>query len=147
MKKICFILFLILPLSLFSQNDGPRRLALIFSLKSDEFKALVTSPKSQIKISNEVIGKISEIIEGKKEEYFIIVDKCKKSVTYDENGKPIGKADPELLRERGSVENEVCTSIYEILGEKRYRQLSRTLIDEAERRNAERLSNAMKNKK
>jgi len=147
MKKIYFILFLLYPLALLSQEDGPQRLPLIFSLNSDELRTLVTAKTSQIKMSEEDIISISKIIDEKKEEYFKFVDQVKKSLPYDANGKLIGKADPEKIRERETLHKEVCNSIYKILGDKRYKQFNRTLIDESERQNMERLKNAGKNTK
>jgi hypothetical protein len=147
MKKLFFILFLIFPLVLFSQEDGSRRLPLVFSLSGDELKTLITSKASRVKMSDEEIIKISKIIDGEKSEYFKLVDKVKKSIPFGANGRPIGKADSEVNRQLRTLSNEVCTSIYNILGDKRYRQFNRTLIDESERQNNERLRNAMKNRK
>lgn len=95
-------------------------------------------------MSDEEIISISKIIDGKKEEYLKLADQVRKSVPLDANGKPIGKADPELKRERETLYNEVCTSIYKIFGEKRYRQFYMTLINEYDRQNMERSKNAMK---
>ncbi len=142
MKNFYFILFLIFPFTLFSQESGVHNLPLIFSLSNDELRTLVTSKTSQIKMSEEEIIKISKIIEKRKEEYFRLVSKVKKSVPFDANGKPIGMADPEIKRERDALYNDVCTSIHDIFGEKRYKQLYLTLINEYDRRNTERLKSA-----
>ncbi len=147
MKKILVILFLMFPLAIFSQESVIHKLPLIFSLNSDELRTLVTAKTSRIKMSDEEIVKISKIIDEKKEEYFKLIDQVKKSIPIDLGGRPIGKADPEKMRERDALYNEVCTSIYGIFGEKRYKQFYMTLINEYERRNMERLKNAGKSKK
>jgi hypothetical protein len=147
MKNLFFILFLIFPFTLFSQESEVHNLPLIFSLKSDELRTLVMSKSTQIKMSDEEIDKLSKIIDEKKEEYFKLVDQVKKSVPVDLTGRPVGKADPELRRERDALYNEVCTSIYKIFNEKRYKQLYITLVNEYERRNMERLKNAGKSNK
>jgi len=147
MKKFWFVLFLIFPLFLFSQTYVSMWLPDIFSMKSDELSALVTSKNSQVKMSDKEIAEVIKIINERKEEYLSLSEKSKKSIPVDANGKPIGKADPELIRAREAVSSEVATSIYEFLGEKRFIQLKRTLMDEHERRNMEGLKKAMKNKK
>ena len=147
MKKFWFVLLLIFPLFLFSQTYVSMWLPDIFSMKSDELSALVTSKNSQVKMSDKEIAEVIKIINERKEEYLSLSEKSKKSIPVDANGKPIGKADPELIRAREAVSSEVATSIYEFLGEKRFIQLKRTLMDEHERRNMEGLKKAMKNKK
>ncbi len=147
MKNLFFILFLIFPFTLFSQESVINNLPLIFSLNSDELRTLVTAKTSQIKMSDEEIIKISKIIEGRKEEYFKLVEQVKKSLPRNSNGKIIGKADPQKMQEREAVINEVSTSIFDFLGEKRFRQFHRTLVYEVMRRNEEGFKNALKNKK
>lgn len=147
MKKFYFILFfLFFSLSLFSQAYVIQRPPLLFSLNNDDFRTVLTSKSSLVKMSDEEIAEISNIINERKEEYLSISEKTKKSIPFDANGKPTGKADPELLRAREAVGNEVATSIYEFLGEKRYIQFDKTLMNENERRNSEGLKKALKNK-
>jgi hypothetical protein len=98
-------------------------------------------------MSEEEIIRISKIIEGRKEGYFKLVDQVKKSLPRDSNGKIIGKADSQKMQEREAVINEVSTSIFDFLGEKRYRQFHRTLVNEVMRRSEEGLNNARKNNK
>jgi len=62
----------------------------------------------------------------------------------DASGKPLGKANPEFIAKINAVQREVSTLINVLLGDKRYRQFHRMLIDEAERKNMERLMNAEK---
>ncbi|MBP1671747.1 MAG: hypothetical protein H6Q22_1319 [Bacteroidetes bacterium] len=98
-------------------------------------------------MSDKEIVEIDKIISQRKEEFYILKEKGKKSIPYGENGLPIGKVDPEIKRESNTLTDEVCTSIYKILGEKRYEQFDRTLMNESARRNMERMNKAMKNKK
>lgn len=98
-------------------------------------------------MSDKEIVEVIRIISERKEEYLALSEKSKRSIPFNANGKPTGKADPEIVRAREAVGNEVATSIYELLGEKRYVQFDKTLIDENARRGSERLKNAMKNNK
>jgi len=148
MKKFCLFLFLIFPVvALFSQSHENLRLVGIFSMEGDELRVLVTSKNSQVKMSDKEIAEVIKIINERKEEYLTLNEKARKSSPVDANGKPAGKADPELIRARDAVGNEVYTSIYEILGEKRFIQFKRTLMNENERKNSEGLNKALKNKK
>ncbi len=147
MKKIWFVLFLIFPLALVSQSYVPQRPPLLFTLNGNELKTVLTSKNSLVKMSEKEIVEVIRIINERKEEYLSLSEKSKKSIPVDANGKATGKADPEIVIAREAVGNEVATSIYEFLGEKRYTQLDKTLIDENARRGSERLSKALKNKK
>ena len=147
MKKIWFVLFLIFPLALFSQSYGPLSLVGIFSTKGDDLRTVITSKNSLVKMTDKEIVEVIKIINERKEEYLSLSDKVKKSVPHDANGKPTGKADPELIRAREAVSSEVATSVYEFLGEKRYMQLDKTLMNEYARKNSEALKKALKNKK
>ena len=147
MKKFWFVLFLIFPLSLFSQSYGPLSLVGIFSTKGDDLRTVITSKNSLVKMTDKEIVEVIKIINERKEEYLSLSDKVKKSVPHDANGKPTGKADPELIRAREAVSSEVATSVYEFLGEKRYMQLDKTLMNEYARKNSEALNKALKNKK
>jgi hypothetical protein len=147
MKKFWLVLFLVFPLALFSQTYGSLRLPDVFLMKGDDLRALVTSKNSQVKLSNKEIVEINKLINERREEFLALNESSKKSIKFDANGMPIGKADPELLRAREAVSNDVSTSIYEILGEKRFTQFKKTLIDENARKNSEGLNKAMKNKK
>lgn len=147
MKKIWFVLFLIFPLALFSQSYGPLSLVGIFSTKGDDLRTVITSKNSLVKMTDKEIVEVIKIINERKEEYLSLSDKVKKSVPHDANGKPTGKADPELIRAREAVSSEVATSVYEFLGEKRYMQLDKTLMNEYARKKSEALNKALKNKK
>ena len=148
MKKIILILFLIFHIaSLFSQSYVPQRPPLLFSLNNNDLRAVLTSKNSRVKMSDKEIVEVIRIISERKEEYLALSEKSKRSIPFNANGKPTGKADPEIVRAREAVGNEVATSIYELLGEKRYVQFDKTLIDENARRGSERLKNAMKNNK
>jgi len=148
MKKFCLFLFLIFPVgALFSQSHENLRLVGIFSMEGDELRVLVTSKNSQVKMSDKEIVEITKIINERKEEHLTLRERVKKSIPVDVNGRPTGKADPQLIRARDAVVNDVSTSIYDFLGEKRFIQLKRTLMDEHERRNMEGLKKAMENKK
>jgi hypothetical protein len=147
MKKFCLVLFLIFPLALFSQTYVIQRPPLLFSLSNNELKTVITSKNSLVKMSDQEIVEIIRIINERKEEYFSLIEKVKKSIPHDANGKPTGKADPELIRAREAVSSEVATSVYEFLGEKRYMQLDKTLMNEYARKNSEALNKALKNKK
>jgi len=147
MKKFCLVLFLIFPLALFSQSYVPQKPPLLFSLNINDLRTIFTSKNSLVKMSDKEIVEIDKIISQRKEEFYILKEKGKKSIPYGENGLPIGKVDPEIKRESNTLTDEVCTSIYKILGEKRYEQFDRTLMNESARRNMERMNKAMKNKK
>ena len=147
MKKIWFVLFLIFPLALVSQSYVPQRPPLLFTLNGNELKTVLTSKNSLVKMSEKEIVEVNKIINERREEYLTSCEKLKKSVPHDANGKPTGKADPEILRELEAISSDVCNSIYEILGEKRYEQFDRTLMNESARRNMEGLKKALKNKK
>lgn len=146
MKKFWFVLFLIFSLALFSQSYVPQKPPLLFSLNNNDLRTVLTSKSSLVKMSDKEIVEITKIINERKEEYLTLNEKARKSVPIDANGKPTGKADTELLRAREAVGSEVASSIYEILGEKRYIQFDRTLINESARRNSEGLKIALKNK-
>jgi len=147
MKKFCLVLFLIFPLALFSQSYGPLSLVGIFSTKGDDLRTVITSKNSLVKMTDKEIVEVIKIINERKEEYLSLSEKVKKSIPHDANGKPTGKADPELIRAREAVSSEVATSVYEFLGEKRYTQLDKTLMNEYARKNSEALKKALKNKK
>ncbi|MCE5321109.1 MAG: hypothetical protein LLF93_08440 [Bacteroidales bacterium] len=98
-------------------------------------------------MTDKEIVEVIRIINERKEEYLSLSEKVKKSIPHDANGKPTGKADPELIRAREAVSSEVATSVYEFLGEKRYMQLDKTLMNEYARKNSEALNKALKNKK
>ena len=148
MKKFCLFLFLIFPVvALFSQSHENLRLVGIFSMKGDDLRTVVTSKNSLVKMSDKEIVEITKIINERIEEYLTLRERVNKSIPVDVNGRPAGKADPQLIRARDAVVYDVSTSIYEYLGEKKYKQLDKTLMNENERKNSEGLKNAMKNKK
>jgi len=147
MKKFYLVLFLIFPLALFSQSYGSLSLVGIFSTKGDDLRTVITSKNSLVKMTDKEIVEVIRIINERKEEYLSLSEKVKKSIPHDANGKPTGKADPELIRAREAVSSEVATSVYEFLGEKRYMQLDKTLMNEYARKNSEALNKALKNKK
>jgi len=144
MKKTVFILFLITPLVLFSQPEVANKLANIFSYKNDELRELINSKPYLLKISKEEIDSIYKIISDRRNLFFELRDKVRASIPADESGKPLGKANPEFIAKINAVQREVSTLINALLGDKRYRQFHRMLIDEAERKNMERLMNAGK---
>jgi len=147
MKKFYLVLFLIFPLALVSQSYGSLSLVGIFSTKGDDLRTVITSKNSLVKMTDKEIVEVIRIINERKEEYLSLSEKVKKSIPHDANGKPTGKADPELIRAREAVSSEVATSVYEFLGEKRYMQLDKTLMNEYARKNSEALNKALKNKK
>lgn len=147
MKRFYLVLFLIFPLALVSQSYGSLSLVGIFSTKGDDLRTVITSKNSLVKMTDKEIVEVIRIINERKEEYLSLSEKVKKSIPHDANGKPTGKADPELIRAREAVSSEVATSVYEFLGEKRYMQLDKTLMNEYARKNSEALNKALKNKK
>ena len=146
MKKIFLTLFLITPLVLFPQPEVTNKLVNIFSYKNDELRELINSRPYLLKISKEEIDSIYKIINDRRGLFFELRDKARASIPVDATGKPLGKANPELIAERDAVPTEVASLIYALLGDKRYRQLHRILIDEYERSNMEKLMNAGKRK-
>jgi len=116
-------------------------------MKGDDLRTVVTSKNSLVKMSDKEIVEITKIINERIEEYLTLRERVNKSIPVDVNGRPTGKADPQLIRARDAVVYDVSTSIYEYLGEKKYKQLDKTLMNENERKNSEGLKNAMKNKK
>lgn len=144
MKNIFLFQLLIFPLFQFSQIEIDTRLPNIFYYKNGELRDLVKTNKSLIKISNEEIEALTKIIDERKEEYFKIIDAMKKSIPRDANNRPTGKADSEQLKKMKAIDNEVSTSICELLGERRNRQFRRMLIDECDRKTMEKLKKAGK---
>ncbi|PKP42639.1 MAG: hypothetical protein CVT93_04250 [Bacteroidetes bacterium HGW-Bacteroidetes-10] len=147
MKKILLFLFLTLPFILLAQQENPGTLYGVFSMDDNEFRSLVSSKRSQVKMSENEITEICRIIGNKKAEYFMLNEKANQSIKYGANGLPIGKADPEIMRDLRIVKNMVYDSIYKILGEEKYELLRRTLIDENGRRSSERLKKTANKKK
>lgn len=146
-KNIFTILILIFPLSLFSQTSIPEPLVDIFLLEHNRLKTLVSEKNARLKMSEKELSEISKIINERKEEFFILLEKGKKSIPYGENGLPIGKADKEIISKVTALKEEASVLIYEILGEKRYIQFKKMLIDENGRRNSERLKKTANKKK
>jgi len=147
MKKILLLLFLTLPLILLAQQESPGTLYNLFSMDDNEFRTLVNSKRSHVKMAENEISEICRIIGDKKAEYFILNEKANQSIKYGANGLPIGKADPGIMRDLQIVKNMVYDSIYKILGEEKYELLRRTLIDETGRKNSEGLQKAAKSRK
>lgn len=147
MKYLILFLFLIFPLSLFSQIDGNSNLPNILSYKSEELRVLITDHQSMLKISDVDIESIIKIIDDRIEEYLETISKAKKSVPRDVNGRPIGKADANLLLKIEEIDTEVSTSIHKILGEKKFRQFRRLIIDDQEKKNAESVRKALEARK
>jgi len=147
MKNIFTILLLIFPLSLFSQTSIPEPLVDVFLLEQNRLRTLVSEKNTRLKMSEKEISEISTIINERKDEFFILIEKGKKSIPYDENGLPIGKADKEIMSKINALKEEASVLIYEILGEKRYIQFKKMLIDENGRRNSERLKKTANKKK
>jgi len=146
MKNLFLFLFLylLIPLNLFAQQENPGKLYGLFTIGDDGLRTLVNSNRSQVKLSEKEINEIIQIINSRKKEFISLNDQANKSIPYGPNGYPIGKADPVLLDKIENIYNEIQTSIYNILGEKRYNLLRRTLIDEAERKNSSRMKKSLK---
>lgn len=147
MKKILFFLFLTLPFILLAQQESPGRLYGLILMDDNEFRTLVNSKRSQVKITDNEIVEIIKIVNSRKEEYFTLYELSKKSIPYGPNGLPIGKSDPELRKKKEILFNEIHTAIYKILGDNRYNLLRRTLMDENARKNSENLQKAAKSRK
>lgn len=146
-KNIFTILILIFPLSLFSQTSIPEPLVDVFLLEHNRLQTLVSEKNARLKMSEKEISEVSKVINERKEEFFILLEKGKKSIPYGENGLPIGKADKEIMSKVTALKEEACVLIYEILGEKRYIQFNKMLIDENGRRSSERLKKTANKKK
>ena len=147
MKKILFFLFLTLPLILLAQQESPGRLYGLFIMDDNEFRTLVNSKRSQVKMSENEISEILKIVNARKEEFFRLKEEGKKTIPYGPNGLPIGKVDPVIRQKVNNIEYEIRNAVYELLGDHRYNLLRRTLIDENARKNSEGLQKAAKNRK
>lgn len=139
MKKILLFLFLTLPLILLAQQESPGRLYGLIVMDDNEFRTLVNSKRSQVKMSENEISEIRKIVNVRKEEFLRLKEEGKKTIPYGPNGLPIGKVDPVIREKVSNIEYEIHNAVYEILGDHRYNLLRRTLIDENERKNSERL--------
>lgn len=144
MKRSILILFIIFPLTLVSQARPENGFPNIYSIDIVKLKALLDSKQSFVKVSDKEFELITKLINDNRDKHFEIIDKIIKSVPLDENGKPVGKADPKLRAELNEQNTELYNSVNKILGERRCRQFNRTLIYEAERMNSERLNNKSK---
>ena len=146
MKKIFFLL-LIFPLTLFSQTHEITSLPNIFTYKGEELRTILKANQSIVKISDVEINAIIKTLDGRKEEKNKLIDKIQKSIPVDKDGKPIGKANPEFIGQYNAIVTEVSDSILELLGEKRFRQFRRLIIDDQEKKNAESVRKALEARK
>ena len=116
-------------------------------MDDNEFRTLVNSKRSQVKMSENEISEILKIVNARKEEFFRLKEEGKKTIPYGPNGLPIGKVDPVIRQKVNNIEYEIRNAVYELLGDHRYNLLRRTLIDENARKNSEGLQKAAKNRK
>lgn len=137
--KFTIILVLLLNVSLMSAYDQGRGLYSIFYLTAIEFKCLVNSNKSRVKLLPDEVDSILAIRDSSKALYISVVEKLKKSVVYDQHGKVVQKADRNLINRRKEIEDDVYYQVYELIGPEKYKQLSRTLFDEYDRKTLEAL--------
>lgn len=147
MKKILFFLFLTLPLILLAQQESPGRLYGLIFMADNEFRTLVNSKRSQVKLTDNEISEIRKIVNARKDEFLRLKEEGKKTIPYGPNGLPIGKVDPVIREKVNNIEYEIHNAVYEILGDHRYNLLRRTLIDENARKNSERLQKSSKSRK
>jgi hypothetical protein len=146
MKKIIFILFLVFPLALFCQTQELTSLHNIFTYKGEELRILIKTHQSMVKINDVEIDAIAKIIDERTEEKSKLIDKIHKSVPVDKNGKPIGKANTEFINQYNAILEEISDSILELLGDKRFRQFRRLIIDDQEKKNAELVKKALEDR-
>lgn len=154
MKKNILIFLLIFSYTLVqSQRYEFKAPPLLFSLDLKEFRSVLSSKYSYSKLTDNEIVEIVKIIDKRRDEYLTLRYKVRNS-NLDENGKlligtngkPV-KADPELISARDAISQEVVDSIYEFLGEKRYRQFEKTLFNEYAMRSNSVMEKALKKKK